>query len=1653
MEHQRKLHGDGTVAFYKVVKEGVTRKYIRPSVVVGSGFKNPRKAALKWLDEEIGATEAGKRAVPAPEEEEAPPTPTKLPTYKKAQQAIRNMLRDEGWTIKEGLKVPHATSPEGKTRLYFKAQSIYEDTGPPFSLNRARSLVSDPRKPGVIEAWLVEEGWREPEEEGQTLAPYYAAFLKVHPEFKSGGTKANVEFMIWMPKRWAEFHESIGWNPSHRFPDSRQPEFEAWLTQYALDARLLHAAGIKDFGPVTPAPVPASVKAPSLGAGPDVLLKPYGGNRGEKLLADGYNVETDARVALWETGGVEGQRTKYWLITNAQGVILSDIAGGGSYRTKKAAEKEWALVTHKYESELRKPAAPAPAPAGPPFAPPMRWQWNDPTVQNMGYAILTSLDGAKLVMKPLRTGFNVDLLLPTDKGGSSDREYFKIDWSQPSPGSEVAARAYAYMEAKARAYSVPEAPAPEPVSEGWVEGRIPGTREFRDLMLAGSFGAFTSDRASYDTFDYLGQEITLQNRYDGRFGVSIEGLPGTGNIGSYSDAAAAVQAVQREVSPKPEAPAPLGRAPATSASADIIKGLKRGRAAFHEGLQSTPWRDPELREAYTQGPIPTDAYLEGWAKGWHQENIAKPVAGVPMPSDPTGRGEEQPTPSGIPTIPDADREVEKVQAALEAIGDSFLITEVSDLADTIRETREFEDDDERPTEPNEVEEAVERITDLMEDYGIELFEDQGELEDDDPRVITSKKVEALAPDVQAALLHLAAQTTLWPSQQKLVKAAGLLSDPKCQDPEKVRALKALQRAVDLYEQALTDYSTESPEWGEWHRVTAHEVERVSDLAFKEAHDCSIGLLDLPFMPRKRNPVPEEAAAAVEVKVTSDYLLEVGEETASFLENAECEYAAEEVFSAVQSVTPGMSGDEVQELFQEANDAMLECERQAEDRGVDIDRQWQGYYQLVELATRYAAAIEEPEPEVSLTSEDIAQEEELVEETPAPSHNIVGLAEAVVALAHEANRTTLYHFTQLSKTIVTAGAPNLGASFIRMAQTPSALLPLPQGKGRKLGGGAAKAAANTGLEGAFQAQIVTVFATSHPSSVIESANGIIKGFEDAGILSADLGSAMKPFVAQATKSFESDDDVAARSLIFEVALIAAKALAQAGASPTMPAQIIGVDEPTEPASIIAAGPDPAEVLEEAEAAAQDYVAPPDTSAPPAVDTTEEDENPSGQSIMPSQGNLIDLISAVEGNPAKYKPLIAKNYSGYDDEAAMSAAFTVWFNGLITQSNSKFALRWTDAAALTDIRGTTVFDTTHAISAAPDGNQPPNAALWRQVGIPTTILETQERAYIESGGAVNSNYEYEIQFAGASLQGPPQNEAVLTPGANKHPHYYIDTDETGKALITINEDAYQAILGSSAMEVEKDDADVTTVKNGFGAVTLLNFGQVYQLEVVYGWKTADAMTGFLVMLEALKLATCGSGLCVSDFLTEEVEGKGITVEMVNQGAVALREKWKTAFSNTLGDEVKTFSAVQSPQGYLVITMSAGTPDYLTDICVKAKPNAKKIAVKYGVRVRIAGEDQLTVQGVMPYKDFIAGAAVANVVAEKALEAGHVFGVPPKVVTISGDALSSEAFGRIIESFRSKSLEDLKQTVSEGVVKTAPPENPPQKNPSDEFYHARV
>ena len=67
---------------------------------------------------------------------------------REGRRDILAYLGSEGWDLSSpSLKVPHATSPGGSTRLYFKAQSVHlDDGGKPFSLGASRSMWLDIRE-------------------------------------------------------------------------------------------------------------------------------------------------------------------------------------------------------------------------------------------------------------------------------------------------------------------------------------------------------------------------------------------------------------------------------------------------------------------------------------------------------------------------------------------------------------------------------------------------------------------------------------------------------------------------------------------------------------------------------------------------------------------------------------------------------------------------------------------------------------------------------------------------------------------------------------------------------------------------------------------------------------------------------------------------------------------------------------------------------------------------------------------------------------------------------------------------------------------------------------------------------------------------------------------------------------------------------------------------------------------------------------------------------------------------------------------------------------------------------------------------------------------------------------------------------------------
>jgi hypothetical protein len=91
-------------------------------------------------------------------EAERPKKPDTSRTYAKAKNEILDALDNDGWKMSNrSLKVPHATSPSKRLRLWFKTQSVYVSGGvPPYTLGNASSMHIDVRKvdPQVFVNWV-----------------------------------------------------------------------------------------------------------------------------------------------------------------------------------------------------------------------------------------------------------------------------------------------------------------------------------------------------------------------------------------------------------------------------------------------------------------------------------------------------------------------------------------------------------------------------------------------------------------------------------------------------------------------------------------------------------------------------------------------------------------------------------------------------------------------------------------------------------------------------------------------------------------------------------------------------------------------------------------------------------------------------------------------------------------------------------------------------------------------------------------------------------------------------------------------------------------------------------------------------------------------------------------------------------------------------------------------------------------------------------------------------------------------------------------------------------------------------------------------------------------------------------------------------------
>lgn len=97
----------------------------------------------------------------------------KKPTFKEARAKVFEFLKKRGWKVADSLSVPHATSPDGKVRLWFKAQAVYavnakfveERQYNPLQFKDSHSMITDLREAAdedkfmkIVERWTGHKG-------------------------------------------------------------------------------------------------------------------------------------------------------------------------------------------------------------------------------------------------------------------------------------------------------------------------------------------------------------------------------------------------------------------------------------------------------------------------------------------------------------------------------------------------------------------------------------------------------------------------------------------------------------------------------------------------------------------------------------------------------------------------------------------------------------------------------------------------------------------------------------------------------------------------------------------------------------------------------------------------------------------------------------------------------------------------------------------------------------------------------------------------------------------------------------------------------------------------------------------------------------------------------------------------------------------------------------------------------------------------------------------------------------------------------------------------------------------------------------------------------------------------------------------------------
>ena len=128
----------------RVIQDGARRVDLEPILEQLRALPGVVAAEVAWENEgklddwEVEMADAARGKT-------ANPNYLTLGTFAEAQRTILEVLEtDAAWEVDRSASIPHATSPDGKCRAYFRPRTIWV-SAPPFSLRDARKVDDDPR--------------------------------------------------------------------------------------------------------------------------------------------------------------------------------------------------------------------------------------------------------------------------------------------------------------------------------------------------------------------------------------------------------------------------------------------------------------------------------------------------------------------------------------------------------------------------------------------------------------------------------------------------------------------------------------------------------------------------------------------------------------------------------------------------------------------------------------------------------------------------------------------------------------------------------------------------------------------------------------------------------------------------------------------------------------------------------------------------------------------------------------------------------------------------------------------------------------------------------------------------------------------------------------------------------------------------------------------------------------------------------------------------------------------------------------------------------------------------------------------------------------------------------------------------------------------